>query len=186
MSTSFEKCSLFLHPEKQSTRSSPALITAIITALKNIGLIANPINNQENHFYTGDAYLDHIAYLGCAPHIQFKASDRNENFCFIKIRHYNQKQLIVSQIQAKPPQCPECKKSIKNWSDIIIDTKLFCEHCKTPSNIEDYNWRKMGGYAQLFIEITDIFPKEAIPQPLLLDELSKITQTDWQYFYSCS
>jgi len=43
----------------------------------------------------------------------------------------------------------------------------------------------MAGYAQLFIEITDIFPKEAIPQQLLLDKLSDITNVDWQYFYSC-
>jgi hypothetical protein len=43
----------------------------------------------------------------------------------------------------------------------------------------------MAGYARLFIEITDIFPKEAIPQQLLLDKLSAIARTDWQYFYSC-
>ena len=31
----------------------------------------------------------------------------------------------------------------------------------------------------------DIFPKEAIPQQLLLDELAAITKTEWHYFYSC-
>jgi hypothetical protein len=43
----------------------------------------------------------------------------------------------------------------------------------------------MAGYAQLFIEITDIFPREAIPQQILLDKLASITDVEWLYFYSC-
>jgi len=184
MSASFGQCSLYLHPENYKTLKTSTLISE----LEKIGLIAKPlITKQVNdkHFYIGKSYLDYIAYMGCAPNIQFKASDDNENFCFIKVHHYDKKQLIVSKTQSKPPQCPECKKPVKNWKEIITDRTLFCENCNTTADIEEYNWRKMGGFAQLFIEITDIFPKEAMPQPSLLDNLSKITQTEWQFFYSC-
>jgi len=181
MNEAFDQCSLFLHPEHQSILN----ISSLIEALQNINLISKTINKSEKHFYTGEKFLDYITYMGCAPSIQFEASSENEKFCFIKIHHHNQKQFIISKTQAKPPQCPECKKPVKNWQDKITDTTLFCEHCKNTTGIESYNWRKMGGYAQLFIEITDIFPKEAIPQQSLLDTLSTISNTDWRYFYSC-
>ena len=181
MNQSFGQCSLFLHPEQNSSQNT----SSFITALQNIELISNTINSQDKHFHVGEKFLDYVAHMGCAPNIQFKESPNNENFCFIKIHYHDQNQLIVSKIQAKPPQCPECKKPIKNWQDKITDTTLFCEHCDTTTNIENINWRKMGGFSNLFIEITDIFPKEAIPQHFLLDKLSKITQTNWLYFYSC-
>jgi hypothetical protein len=181
MNQSFEQCSLFLHPKKYSSLDMPLFVSE----LKNIELISNAIKIRDNHFYTGEKFLDYVVYMGCAPNIQFKESSDNKKFCFIKIHHHNQNQLIVSKTQIKSPQCPECKKPIKNWQDKVTDTTLFCEHCDTTANIENCNWRKMGGFSNLFIEITDIFPKEAIPQQLLLDKLSKITQTDWLYFYSC-
>ena len=184
MSASFDQCSLYLYPEKHFTLKTSSLISE----LEKIGLIAKPfITNKANdkHFYTGEKYLDHIAYMGCAPNIQFEASNDNEKFCSIKIHQYEQKKLIVSKTQARAPQCPECKKPVKNWKEKITDITLFCENCKTSTNIEEYNWRKMGGFAQSFIEITDIFPKEAIPQQSLIDKLSKITHTGWRYFYSC-
>ena len=179
MSTTFKKCSLYLYPENFSTLE----ISSVISGLEKISLIAQQIDGKQ--FYVGEKYLDYIAYMGCAPTIQFEVNDDNENFCYIKIHHYDKKQLIVSKTQARAPLCPVCNKPVKNWKTIITDKALLCESCKHIAGIEDYNWRKMGGFAQLFIEITDIFPKEAIPQPSLLDALTKITRTDWHYFYSC-
>jgi len=184
MNASFGQCSLYLHPENHKTLKTSVLISE----LEKIGLIAKPLiakQMKDKHFYTGENYLDYIAYMGCAPNLQFKASGDNKNFCFIKVHSYDRKQLIVSKTQARPPLCPECKKPVKNWEEKITDRTLFCENCNKTAGIEGYDWRKMGGFAQLFIEITDVFPKEAVPQPSLLDKLSKITQTKWQFFYSC-
>ncbi len=180
MSALFEQCSLYLHPENNLTLKTSSLISE----LEKIGLIAKPIN--EKHFYIGENYLNYIAYMGCAPAIKFEANDNNESFCFIKIHHYEQKKLIVSKTQKKTPQCPECKKPVKNWEKIITDRSLFCKICNSTAHIEEYNWRKMGGFAQQFIEITDVFPKEAIPQPSLLGKLYNITESNWSYFYSCN
>ena len=184
MSASFERCSLYLHPTKHPTLTTSSLISE----LKKIGFIAKPLTTEQlndKHFSTGESYLDYIAYMGCSPNIQFETDDDNENFCSIKIHHYDKKKLITSETQARLPQCPECKKPVKNWKAIITDKNLVCENCNSTADIEEYNWRKMGGFAQLFIEITDIFPKEAIPQQSLMDKLSDISGTDWQYFYSC-
>jgi hypothetical protein len=184
MNSTHGKCSLYLHPKQASCFVTD--LPTFIHALQEIGLIAQKIDVQKHmHYYVGDRYLDYIAYMGCAPSIQFEAGDNNENFCFIKIQQHTKAELIHNQKQSRAPHCPNCNKPVNNWQSAKTDTTIHCDQCGTTSDIEKFNWRKMAGYAQLFIEITDIFPKEAIPHQLLLDKLATITDTDWQYFYSC-
>ena len=185
MNQTFGQCSLYLCPDQHDFM--PDDILSFISALQNINFISQPINTKvsDYRFFTGNSFLDFIAYMGCAPAIQFEASENSSAFCFIKIHHYESAQLIYNQKQARAPHCPQCNKPVSNWQQNKISTTIPCDHCHTTFNIENFNWRKMAGYAQLFIEITDIFPKEAIPQQLLLDKLLSITNIDWQYFYSC-
>ncbi len=185
MKSSHGKCSLYLQPAQPLYTATP--VSTFISALQQTGLIAKRIESQHdsNAFFSGDKYLDYIAYMGCAPAIQFEASAHNDDFCFIKIHQYPTAELIHSQKQARAPHCPACNKAVKNWQHTKTSTSILCQHCNTTSAIETFNWRKMAGYGRLFIEITDIFPKEALPQPLLLYKLAQITGTDWLYFYSC-
>jgi len=183
---SHNNCSLYLCPASSDFFISD--LALFIKKLNDIELIAQPLKNKtfdENSFFVGKKYLDYIAYMGCSPAIQFEASSDNSKFCYIKIHQFKTAQLIINKIQKRAPNCPQCKQLIKNWQQHLTDTSVTCELCKITSNLEDFNWRKNGAYAQLFIEITDIFPKEAIPQQTLLDQLVSATNTDWQYFYSC-
>ena len=187
MSQAFNQCSLYLCPAQHDFTLDD--IESFIAELQNIQLISKAINKQGNTYFTGEKYLDYIAYMGCAPSIQFEASpnskDSNENFCKVTIQQHKSTQLIISKNQTVSPLCPHCKKPVKNWQGNIVDKKIHCPQCNNTSNINDFNWRKMAGHAQLFIEISDIFPKEALPQQSLLDKLKNITRSDWLYFYSC-
>ena len=194
MNSTHGKCSLYLTPDQANF--SVTKLSTLVDALRKIHLISQEIDHQgivpqaqHTHYFTGDKFLDYIAYLGCAPTVQFEASpneiDNHSDFCFIKIHCYKSARLIHSQKQARAPHCPNCGKPVKDWQHRKTESTISCNQCNTTSNIEDFNWRKMAGYAQLFIEITDIFPKEAIPQQLLLDKLSNISKTEWLYFYSC-
>ena len=185
MNASYAECSLFLCPERHDYTAKD--IPALITALQEIGFIADVLDTQEtnNSYFIGDRFLDYIAYMGCSPNIQFESSENNDNFCFIKIHSYESEKLISSQKQSRDPHCPSCKKPLKDWRSNKHGSQLHCKSCNTHSNIEDFNWRKMAGYAQLFIEISDVFPKEAIPQQILLNKLTGICKVDWSYFYSC-
>ena len=189
MNATHGKCSLYLTPEQANFNITNA--STLIRALQDINLISQKINSsqQNTHYFTGDKYLDYIAYMGCAPTIRFEAdpkdSDNNSDFCFIKIHNHQSAKLIHSQTQARAPHCPNCKKPVKNWQDSKTDSTIHCNQCHSTSNIEAFDWRKTAGYAQLFIEITDIFPREAIPQQILLDKLASITDVEWLYFYSC-
>lgn len=162
-------------------------LASFICKLQKIGLIAEKTDKEtkENHFFTGKKYLNYISYMGCAPAIQFKKNEDNAHFCFIKIHQYLTKKLIYSQQQLPAPHCPQCKRSVKNWQHVanLGHSSIRCDLCNTTSSIGEFNWRKMAGFAQLFIEITDIFPKEALPQQILLDKSGGLSNAKWQYFY---
>lgn len=183
MSINNSKCALFLCPKQHdfTIENTPQFIAE----LQNCGLIASAINDRENSFYTGERYLDFIAYMGCAPAIQFEASDTRDDFCHINIHQHASAQLIVSQMQTRAPHCPNCSKPVKDWLDNRTQETIHCSSCNNSAGINEFDWRKMGGYSRIFIEITDIFPKEAIPQQILFDKLTGICKTDWSFFYSC-
>jgi hypothetical protein len=189
MNTVSGQGSLFLCPSQPDLK--PEDISGLVSALQEAGFIAHQLHHfhEDNAFFTGDRYLDYIAYMGCSPSIQFDISgtdnDPASSFCHVKIHQYECERLIVSQKHARAPHCPKCSKPVKNWQDNLAGEQILCDQCNSLSAIKDFNWRKMAGYARLFIEITDIFPKEAIPQQLLLDKLKSISNTDWLYFYSC-
>jgi hypothetical protein len=184
MSSTHGKGSLYLCPQQPDFNLSD--ISCLVTALQEIGLISQKIHLQQSshHYFTGDKYLDYIAYMGCAPSIQFEAGEHDADFCAVRLHRYDTAQLIHNQAPSRAPRCPACQKPVKDWQQARNGSTICCSHCRTSSQIEQFNWRKMAGYARLFIEITDIFPKEAIPQQLLIDKLSSISKTGWLYFYS--
>lgn len=183
MTQAYAQCSLFLYPDIHDFDTKD--FSAFIATLQKINLISQPVDDiQEHHYFTGDKFLDYIAYMGCAPTITFEKNG-NKNFCFVKLLNFSSAKLLHCQQQTRAPYCPECHKPVKDWQNNKTETSIHCNHCDTTSSIEKFNWRKTAAYAKLFIEITDIFPKEAIPQQILLEKLTAITNVDWQYFYSC-
>jgi len=162
-------------------------LLSFVEKIRDIKFISKKIETLQanNNYMTGDSFLEYISYMGCSPAIQFEPDENNKEFCHIKIHQYETAKLIVSNKQARAPHCPVCEKPVKNWQQKKSDAGIYCDHCNNSSNIEAFNWRKMAGYAQLYIEITDIFPKEAVPQQTLLDKLTAITNVKWLYFYCC-
>jgi hypothetical protein len=184
MNTSTGQCSLFLHPGQFNFTLKD--LSPFIASLQKIGLLAQRINSSDdNNYFIGDRFLEYIAYMGCSPAIQFEASENKSEFCHVKIHHYESAKLIFSQQHSRAPLCPNCNKAVTNWHANKTESQIFCKQCNTTSHIDAFNWRKMAGYAQIFIEITDVFPKEAIPQQLLLNKLNEFFDVKWQYFYAC-
>ena len=175
--------SLFLYPKNPNWNID---LETLISTIKTVELIENPIADRQDCFFTGKQFLNHINFLGCAPTIQFNATGNNANFCFIRLIHSPDIKMIQTRTLARPPHCPNCKKPLKNWQEFTDNTSWLCPHCEHTAPASDYDWRRTAGYAHVFIEITDIFPKEAIPQPMLLEELKSHTLVEWDYFYYCA
>lgn len=189
MNSTFAECSLFLSPVNASYNIND--LPAFLSELQETGFISGPVNEQaDSTFYTGERFLEHIAYMGCSPAVQFEPSEDSDGFCHIRLHQFEDAILIASRKQSRAPHCPSCNKPVKSFDPQhqgIDNTpaQIVCESCNTSSATPAFNWRKMGGYARTFIEVTDIFPKEAIPQQSFIDSLSTITGTQWHYFYSC-
>jgi hypothetical protein len=164
-------------------------IDAFIQQLRDTGLIANAIDGQARHYLVGEHYFEHIAYMGCAPSIQFEPGKDNHHFCHVRLHSYENPILLYNRKQARKPRCPVCHQPLKDWSSQTHDPEsrtMTCPSCHQSSLTEHFGWQKMAGFARAFIEITDVFPKEAVPQPELLDRLANITGNHWHYFYCCA
>lgn len=197
MTKPLSNASLILYPD--DTLWQPEQSEAVVATLQQKKFIADKIKDKNQSFYVGDKFLEQIAFMGCAPNIEFVARENNSKFCFVHIINLTSPQLFHSTKQARAPHCPLCKKAETNWQQTINKTgenrvdkisnkaqsEIHCNQCNNTSPIETFNWRKSAGYARFFIEIFDIYPREAIPQQAFLDSLKMLHPVDWQYFYYC-
>ena len=172
--------SLVLHTTDPSW--TPDTPEVLIKFLQQTGLTGEPLNKSANSFLVGEKFLDHISFMGCSPNIKLENENNDGKFTFVRITTTDTITALTGK-HSFAPHCPQCKKPEKNWRELLHDNQIICSNCQQTSNAWLYNWRKSAGFGRCFIEITDIYPKEAIPQPSLLDFLEKNFETSWTYFF---
>ena len=180
MSAFTSNASLIIHPGDPNWL--PDNFEEVTTSLRNTGLIAGKLPDKNQSYFVGDKFLDLIAFMGCSPNINLTQQDDPNKFCFIKLITKPEVTVLTSQ-HTHSPHCPYCKKPEKDWLNVMTDTALKCSSCGRVSAPWNYNWRKSAGFGRFFIEVTEIYPKEAIPQPSLLSALEQQHGTSWEYFY---
>jgi len=158
--------------------------------LRSIHFIGEALNDR--HFFTGERFLDWIAFMGCSPEIKLEPGNNNENPSFCHVHLSNQTPAIEFHCgdHTHQPRCPQCrspvndwKRRISAWAENSADSTWSCDTCQYQGVPWKYNWRRSAGFGRCFIEINDIFPKEAIPQQQLLDTLHSRYGVSWHYFY---
>lgn len=172
--------SLIIHPDESNwLPESPEKIAAL---LRDTGLIADRLQTEEQCYLVGNKFLELVTFLGCSPNIKLTPEHELDKYCFVRLIT-NDRITVLTGKHTHPPRCPHCKKPEKNWPDRITATALKCSSCGQSSSPWLYNWRKSAGFGRFFIELTEIYPNEAIPQPALLDALRQQSATSWNYFY---
>ena len=149
-----------------------------------LGLTGDCIDRRQHRYSTGSRFLEQINFLGCSPNIRFDSEQADEKFTHIILHRYPTPRLFSGRY-TRAPHCPECGKAEKNWrlDDFSHKRTINCSHCKHTVDTDRYNWRRTAGFTGMMIEITEIFPKEALPQPTLLENLQQRTAMEWDYFY---
>lgn len=182
MSGYLSTASLLLFPA--SPEWLPANTDQLTQQLRELGLADDRIDT--NRYTAGERFLDHIAFMGCAPNIRFVAEAGNEKFSHLRIHIYERITTLVGE-HTRAPNCPQCKKAYAytntQLTNLTTDSRWQCPQCQHTAAPWQYHWRKGAGFARVFIEITDIYPKEAVPQTSLLDALHSYSGTQWQYCY---
>ncbi len=171
----------------------------LAAGLQAIGLIGAPGACDGNEFYpTGDDFLQLVSFLGCAPNIELEppadnatlaAALANGSFCFVRllctdILHFR------GDPQARAPRCPQCSEPVADWETHLRQWRenpaalqWSCTSCGYHGELPDWSLHKNAGFGQVFVEISGIYPSEAIPGPALLQALQTLTGGHWQYVY---
>lgn len=177
--------SLYLHPKvnlserARTTTDTPKLIRTLLS--KQV------VKSQQSSlltFSTDVSLMEFVTYLGCSP---IQGSEHSNSLLhvhtFSQITGLGGESIVTLRY-------PSCKHAIKNAAQLIKEypekTLWKCPECCNSGHIDQINWRKSAGFADCFIEITSIFPKEAIPNDVFLNLLKWCNGLDWTWFYAKS
>jgi len=172
--------SLFLYSEYpvEDTVTVP-LLTDYLTELNFLSY-----TGESQSLLPGRNLMDYITFLGCSPSL--KLGDFEST---IRLFHFESKTGLGGE-SIETIRYPDCKHPLENSTKLLTDYSeqnfYKCPVCGSSGKIDTINWRKTAGFSNLFIEISQIFPKEAIPADKLLDSLKTLTGTNWKWFYSRS
>ena len=181
--------SLLLYPQDPDYQlADPA---ALVAALQQAGLIGEPLTDLPGERYrAGDAFLQHISFLGCSPAVEFEPeSPGSEQFCHVGIQYGEQLQFRGGPQQVQV-HCRQCRHREPGWSGIIEGWRAdpeahryTCPECGADSHATELNWRKSGAFARVFVELFNIYPHEAVPTDGILKRLREATGVEWKYIY---
>lgn len=173
---------LILH--SGSTQPSLVETEPLIDALRDMQLIGAPLAKDKELFLAGERFLQLISFMGCSTNVCLTPSSGDTgNFCHITITGPLNQPTLIWNSNCRPPRCPACKSPISNWQEFVSIGKLKCLQCGKETQLEEINWGRQAGYGCIFIEISNIFPGEARPSHILLEDLARATDIEWSYFY---
>ena len=159
---------------------------AVLQRLQFIGQALD----HAGHYLAGDKFLDMIAFMGCSPDIRLEPAKDADPFCFIELEQHTPAVAFRHGEHTHTPRCPLCrtpmddwKTRIKQWPDTGTGDLWQCDACGNQAPPWEYNWRKTASFGKCFIAVRNIFPREAIPQPVFLDTLHSYYGVEWHYFY---
>lgn len=143
------------------------------------GILSAPATYQP-----GNRLMEYINFLGCSPTLSC-----GENQSFIRLHLFDQL-TGLGGLSIESIRYPECRHPVKDAVSLLINYPVLkawkCPVCGNKGLINEFNWRKTAGISTLFIEISPIFPKEALPNDKLLQLLQNFSDTNWTWFYSQS
>lgn len=172
--------SLYLYPEVAENK--PVLKSELSTYLVEHQL-ATP-SNTIDVLDPGQQLMVYINFLGCSPSLS-----SGESTTSIKIHQFEGISAMGGQ-SVETIRYPGCKHPVNEPAMLLnnypLKEKWSCNQCGKEGRLDQINWRKSAGFSTLFIEITSIFPKEAIPTEKLLNLLHNFSQSNWSWFYSSS
>lgn len=178
--------SLYLHPSinlKEDINSASTDITKLIQMLISKQVVQSQQTSSLT-FSTDVSLMEFVTYLGCSP---IQGSEHSNSLLHI---HSFPQVTGLGGESIVTLRYPSCKHEIKNATQLIKaypdNTFWQCPECSNSGQIHQINWRKSAGFADFFIEITSIFPKEAVPNDAFLNLLKPCNHKDWTWFYAKS
>ena len=164
-------------------------VQRLLSALTAAGFIGKPLRPGAPEFLAGDRFLQLVTFMGCSPFLQLEPDDVGDGeFCHVRVRGPYREPRFIRGTNTRPPRCPGCRRRVEAWQPLAErweetrDAEHRCPECGTETPFADLEWRQNAGVGRLFIEVTQVFPGEAVPVPALMDLLAE-AGGPWSYFY---
>jgi hypothetical protein len=176
--------SLLLH--EQDPGWSPGELASLIRSLHDLGLISTPCGDGKNNVYrAGESFLGLVMFLGCSPQVQLEPGSGTDDQAVCSIRFHDYPEVkFLSAAKRAAARCRKCRTPVTDGWQPDLDTGLTCEHCGEVSKVTDLDWRQAAGFGRCFVEITGIYPHEAVPSDKLLAALADSSGGSWKYFFA--
>ena len=169
----------------------PTNIADIVAALQKSGFIGgqwqSPATVSGERYLIGESFLSLVTFLGCAPAIELEPSieqPESTEFCHIEVEKIRSRVEFIRGSDHLISRCPHCRQRHANWHTIPENLLHSCDKCEVETHLSKYDWKNTAGCGRFFISLHGIYPQEAIPTTSLLLTLKKISNTEWDYFYS--
>ena len=148
--------------------------------LTRLGLIGTAC---EDGFRAGQRFLELVMFLGCSPQVSLDPPPAGDSqpVCRLVLHSHSGVQFL----SAKPRpavRCPHCRLQAEVTEGAAHDSPYICG-CGRSSALSGLDWRRGAGFGRFFLEISGIYPHEAVPADKLLECLRHTAGTDWRYFY---
>jgi hypothetical protein len=178
--------SLLLFPADPA--AEPPAADAVAQALAALGLVGVPLG-PDAVFRAGPAFLRHVTFLGCAPHLVLEPpADGGTAFSHVAILGPLPTARLVVGANAATPRCPACRARLDGWRAALADwvaeplaVRARCGGCGAAHRAADLDWRETAAAGRLFVAVRNVFPGEAVPGEELLRALGHLGAGPWQY-----
>jgi len=174
---------LVLHAEDPLWR--PADVGPVSEGLAEIGLLAcgRPGDGQKA-LAAGENFLSLIMFLGCSPQVALQPDQNPDGQALVSVglRDFD---WVTFRSADKPPavRCPGCRTPLPDTAPQTFDTLYVCGQCGRESPWFSLDWRQAAAYASFFIDVSGIYPYEAVPSDRLLAHLAGLSGCSWKYFF---
>ena len=177
--------SLMLYPVNAAW--APQRVEDFESRLHTIGLTGNALPEKCGPgFLVGEKFLSLVAFMGCAPAINLQPDVDNPDpeYCAVRIKPIHESPDFLIASRHSLPRCPLCRAVVAvDTNKLLAEALVTCERCTEQTSVYALNWRRGAGYARCFVEITGVYPQEALPTEALLNALQEISKCEWRYFY---
>ncbi len=149
--------------------------------LTQLGLLGDPW--RPGRYLAGPEFLNLIAFLGCAPAVDFAPRD-DLAFCHLHLPG----RLPAARFYSHPRAVPvcRCRTRLTDWrgqgDPADPATRLTCPACGRHAPLPDWRWpgrRAAASRCPLLIE--HVFEGEAVPGDRLLAALTELSGAPWRY-----
>lgn len=175
--------SLLLHPGKPDWQ--PENQPAFVARLADLGLIERaPADGDRDGFRLGHRFLSLVMFLGCAPRVSIDLQDALQGQPVCRLRyHLYPEPRFLSNGNSPRARCPFCRAPAEVESLCIPDEQFSCSRCGQGLAVHALDWRQSAGFGRCFLEITPVYPHEAVPSDHLMESLRDYSGDAWRYFY---